>query len=51
MFLLILMLIVTMAGLVAMELCQAERPRDFSVWNDDIERRLLRSIPGPSGPR
>jgi hypothetical protein len=46
MFLLILMLTVTLAGLAAMKLCQAERPRDYSVWNDDIERRLLRTHTG-----
>ncbi len=46
MFLLILMLSITLAGLAAMEFRQAERPRDFSVWNDDIERRLLRTHHG-----
>jgi hypothetical protein len=46
MFLLFLMIAVILVGLVAMDVCQAERPRQFSVWNDDIERRLLRTHHG-----
>jgi hypothetical protein len=46
MFLLILMLTVTLAGLAAMVLCQAAPPRDYSVWNDDVERRLLQTYTG-----
>jgi hypothetical protein len=46
MFLFILMLAVIAAGLVAMDLCQAERPREYSVWSDDLERRLLRTRGG-----
>lgn len=42
MLLLLLALTVTLAGLVAIELGQAPRPREYSVWNDDLERRLLR---------
>ena len=44
--LLILMLAVIVAGLIAMDLHQAERPRDYSVWSDDLERRLLRTRTG-----
>ena len=47
---------IAIAGIVAMEFGQARRPRGFTVrndrapnltvWNDDIERRLLRLEPG-----
>jgi hypothetical protein len=46
MFLFLLMLAVIVAGLVAMDLCQAARPRDYSVLSDDLERRLLRTRTG-----
>jgi hypothetical protein len=46
MFLFILMLAVIIAELIAMDLCQAERPREYSVWSDDVERRLLRNRTG-----
>jgi hypothetical protein len=62
MLLLILTLTISFAGLVAIELGQAPRPRqytarpreyaarprEYTAWNDDIERRLLRLHPGSS---
>ncbi len=41
MLLLMLTLTIALAGLVAIELGQAARPREFTVWSDDIERHLL----------
>jgi hypothetical protein len=34
---------IVLVGLMAMEFGQAARPREYSVWNDDTERRLLRN--------
>jgi hypothetical protein len=49
MLLFVLLLIIVAAGLAAIELGQAARPRGFTVWNDDIERRMLRDQFGSRG--
>jgi hypothetical protein len=43
MLLLSITIVVALAGLAAIELGQAARPREYPTWNDDMERRLLRT--------
>jgi hypothetical protein len=43
MLLLTITILVALAGIAAIELGQAARPREYPVWNDDTERRLLRN--------
>jgi hypothetical protein len=43
MLLFVLMLVIALSGLAAIEFHQAARPREVRVWNDDLERRLLRA--------
>ncbi len=42
MLLFLLTLTIALAGLTAIELGQPHRPRELPIWNDDVERRLLR---------
>ena len=46
MLLMIFTLTVAIAGLAAIEFAQPRRPREHAVWNDDVERRLLRQHSG-----
>jgi hypothetical protein len=48
MLLFTLSLIIVIAGIAAIEFGQPARPREYSVWNDDLERRLLRTHAGSS---
>ena len=43
MLLLTLTIVIALAGIAAIELGQAARPREFPTWNDDTERRLMRT--------
>jgi hypothetical protein len=42
-----IMLTIAVIGLLAIEFGQAARPREVSVWNDDLERRLLQRRSSP----
>jgi hypothetical protein len=43
MLLLILTLVLALIGIIAIEFGQAAPPRPLAVWNDDVERRMLRT--------
>jgi hypothetical protein len=46
MLLFIFTITIAIAGLAAIEFNQAPQPRKYTVWNDDAERRLLRTQTG-----